>query len=94
MYLRPRQHSSTSGSGMNGGTPEARVGMKEAVSSPAGMSLLRSPLTALRQDYPGLFQRLKERVAEDGRFVPVGGCWVEMDCNLVGNIRGSKGCIS
>ena len=33
----------------------------------------------LRQDYPGLFERLR---AAKQRFVPVGGCWVEMDCNL------------
>ena len=36
----------------------------------------------LRQDYPGLFERLRG-MARQQRFVPVGGCWVEMDCNLV-----------
>ncbi len=39
-----------------------------------------------RQDYPGLFQRLKDRFAKDGRFIPVGGAWVEMDSNLVGMV--------
>jgi len=28
--------------------------------------------------YPGLFQRIKQSVAS-GRFIPVGGSWVEMD---------------
>ncbi len=37
----------------------------------------------LQEDYPGLFERIKERASE-GRFVPVGGSWVEMDTNLVG----------
>ncbi|KAF2368932.1 Glycoside hydrolase family 38 N-terminal domain [Trinorchestia longiramus] len=31
--------------------------------------------------YPELFQRIKARVAE-GRFLPVGGTWVEMDGNI------------
>ncbi|WP_300008949.1 glycoside hydrolase family 38 C-terminal domain-containing protein [Pseudonocardia sp.] len=37
----------------------------------------------LAQDQPALFARLRERVAE-GRFVPVGGMWVESDTNLPG----------
>ncbi len=37
----------------------------------------------VRQDYPGLFARTKERVTE-GRWEPVGGMWVEADCNLSG----------
>lgn len=36
----------------------------------------------LRQDYPGLFERIRQAAAE-GRFVPVGGTWVEMDANIV-----------
>ena len=32
----------------------------------------------LEQDHPDLFARMKERVAE-GRFIPVGGMWVESD---------------
>ncbi|WP_022878782.1 glycoside hydrolase family 38 C-terminal domain-containing protein, partial [Microbacterium sp. B19] len=37
----------------------------------------------MKQHYPALWERLKERVAE-GRFVPVGGMWVESDTNMVG----------
>lgn len=37
----------------------------------------------LKQYYPELFERVKQRVAE-GRFVPVGGMWVESDTNLPG----------
>jgi alpha-mannosidase len=37
----------------------------------------------LADDQPALFARLRERVAE-GRFVPVGGMWVESDTNLPG----------
>jgi alpha-mannosidase len=32
----------------------------------------------LQADHPGLFERVRERVAE-GRFLPVGGMWVESD---------------
>lgn len=32
---------------------------------------------------PELFERIKKRIA-DGRFVPVGGMWVESDTNMVG----------
>ena len=32
----------------------------------------------LEQDYPDIFARMKERIAE-GRFIPVGGMWVESD---------------
>lgn len=35
----------------------------------------------LRQDYPELFSRIQDHVKE-GRFIPVGGSWVEMDGNL------------
>ena len=35
----------------------------------------------LKADHPELFERLRARVAE-GRFVPVGGMWVESDTNL------------
>lgn len=31
--------------------------------------------------YPGLFDRIKEKVAQ-GRFIPAGGVWVEMDGNI------------
>ncbi|PJJ71922.1 alpha-mannosidase [Diaminobutyricimonas aerilata] len=37
----------------------------------------------MRLYYPELFERIRERVAE-GRFVPVGGMWVESDTNLPG----------
>lgn len=37
----------------------------------------------LKQYYPELFARVKQRV-EEGRFVPVGGMWVESDTNLPG----------
>ncbi|HEY53726.1 MAG TPA: alpha-mannosidase, partial [Caldilineae bacterium] len=37
----------------------------------------------VRQDYPDLFQAIKERVQE-GRWEPIGGMWVEADCNLSG----------
>jgi alpha-mannosidase len=37
----------------------------------------------VRQDYPELFAAIKQRVAE-GRWEPIGGMWVEADCNLSG----------
>ncbi|MCI0399057.1 MAG: alpha-mannosidase [Chloroflexi bacterium] len=37
----------------------------------------------VRQDYPGLLEAIRERVAE-GRWEPIGGMWVEADCNLSG----------
>jgi alpha-mannosidase len=37
----------------------------------------------MRQDYPDLLDTIKERVAE-GRWEPIGGMWVEADCNLSG----------
>ena len=37
----------------------------------------------VRQDYPELFAAIKARVAE-GRWEPIGGMWVEADCNLSG----------
>jgi len=37
----------------------------------------------VQRHYPELFERLRERVAE-GRFVPVGGMWVESDTNMPG----------
>lgn len=36
-----------------------------------------------REDYPELYARIKERVAE-GRWEPTGGMWVEPDCNVTG----------
>lgn len=35
----------------------------------------------LKEDYPELFERLKVQVA-NGRFIPIGGSWVESDTNL------------
>lgn len=35
----------------------------------------------MKDNYPGLFQKIKVRAAE-GRFIPVGGTWVEMDGNM------------
>ncbi len=37
----------------------------------------------VRQDYPELFEAIKERVAEE-RWELIGGMWVEADCNLTG----------
>jgi len=37
----------------------------------------------IRQDFPELFEAIKERIAE-GRWEPIGGMWVEADCNLSG----------
>ena len=37
----------------------------------------------VRQDYPELFEGIRQRVAE-GRWEPIGGMWVEADCNLSG----------
>ncbi|AGZ40910.1 putative alpha-mannosidase [Actinoplanes friuliensis DSM 7358] len=37
----------------------------------------------VKQFYPELFERIRERVHE-GRFVPVGGMWVESDANMPG----------
>ncbi|MBN1218019.1 MAG: alpha-mannosidase [Anaerolineae bacterium] len=37
----------------------------------------------IRKDYPSLFETIKARVAE-GRWEPIGGMWVEADCNLSG----------
>lgn len=35
----------------------------------------------VKQHYPALFERIRQRVAE-GRFIPVGGMWVEADMNM------------
>jgi alpha-mannosidase len=35
----------------------------------------------VEENYPSLFAKLKHFAAR-GSFVPVGGTWVEMDCNL------------
>jgi alpha-mannosidase len=37
----------------------------------------------MKQHYPQLFERIRERAVE-GRFVPVGGMWVESDTNMPG----------
>ena len=37
----------------------------------------------VRQDYPALFEGIQQKVQE-GRWEPVGGMWVEADCNLTG----------
>ncbi len=37
----------------------------------------------VRQDYPELFDAIKQSVAE-GRWEPMGGMWVEADCNISG----------
>jgi alpha-mannosidase len=37
----------------------------------------------IKEQAPGLYERIKDQVAE-GRFMPAGGCWVEMDCNIPG----------
>ncbi|GAA1448467.1 alpha-mannosidase [Leifsonia poae] len=38
----------------------------------------------MKQFYPELFERIRARVAE-GRFIPVGGMWVESDTNMPGS---------
>ncbi len=38
----------------------------------------------VRQDYPELFETIKNRIAE-GRWEAIGGMWVEADCNLSGS---------
>ncbi|XP_063971164.1 alpha-mannosidase 2C1-like [Lytechinus pictus] len=35
----------------------------------------------VKSDYPSLYRKIQE-LAKRGRFIPVGGCWVEMDGNL------------
>lgn len=40
-------------------------------------------LAWMKQHYPDLFDRIRARVLE-GRFVPVGGMWVESDTNMAG----------
>ncbi len=37
----------------------------------------------VRQDYPQLFEAIKSQVA-NGRWEPIGGMWVEADCNISG----------
>ncbi len=37
----------------------------------------------IREDYPQVFEAIKVRIAE-GRWEPIGGMWVEADCNLSG----------
>ncbi|HET9912714.1 MAG TPA: alpha-mannosidase [Anaerolineales bacterium] len=37
----------------------------------------------IKEDQPELFESIKQRVAE-GRWEPIGGMWVEADCNLSG----------
>jgi alpha-mannosidase len=37
----------------------------------------------VRQDHPSLFEKIKQRVGE-GRWEPLGGMWVEADCNITG----------
>ena len=37
----------------------------------------------VRQDHPELFELIKQRVRE-GRWEPLGGMWVEADCNITG----------
>ncbi len=37
----------------------------------------------VRRDYPELFELIKQRV-RDGRWEPLGGTWVEPDCNITG----------
>ena len=37
----------------------------------------------VRRDYPELFEAIRERIQE-GRWEPIGGMWVEADCNISG----------
>jgi alpha-mannosidase len=36
----------------------------------------------LKENFPSIYEKVKARIAE-GRFEPIGGTWVENDCNLV-----------
>ncbi|HAH87947.1 MAG TPA: alpha-mannosidase, partial [Armatimonadetes bacterium] len=36
----------------------------------------------LKENFPSIYEKVKARV-EEGRFEPIGGTWVENDCNLV-----------
>ncbi len=36
----------------------------------------------IKNDYPDIFSRIKEKIAE-GRWEPEGGMWVEADCNVI-----------
>lgn len=38
----------------------------------------------IREDHPAVFDEIKQRVAE-GHWEPIGGMWVEADCNLSGS---------
>ncbi|MDR3573423.1 MAG: alpha-mannosidase [Anaerolineaceae bacterium] len=38
----------------------------------------------IRQDYPELFEEIRQRV-DEGRWEPLGGMWVEADCNITGS---------
>lgn len=38
----------------------------------------------IRKDYPTLFEQIKQRIV-DQRWEPIGGMWVEADCNLSGS---------
>ena len=35
----------------------------------------------MKEDYPGLYERIKQKIRE-GKFIPLGGTVVEMDCNI------------
>ena len=35
----------------------------------------------IKQDHPGLYSRIKAAVKR-GQWIPVGGCWIEPDCNI------------
>ena len=37
----------------------------------------------VRQDYPELFDKIKQKVKQ-GKWEPIGGMWVEADCNITG----------
>lgn len=37
----------------------------------------------IREDHPDLFQRIREAI-KTGRWEPIGGMWVEADCNITG----------
>jgi len=37
----------------------------------------------IREDQPALFESVKQKI-KDGRWEPIGGMWVEADCNLTG----------
>ena len=69
-----RRARSPTWSSLHGRAPGLRVRRARRPSSTSGC----------KEHYPALFARIREKVAA-GRFVPVGGMWVESDTNMPGS---------